>query len=99
MIHDERRFLSGVGAAHQGDQVRRFAEGMMDIRAVLTRFRAARNHKRTIVIDIHTGEGLFLVRAAQVARMKANQHNSCLAMFHGFNPLAGSPYAKSVGFW
>jgi hypothetical protein len=58
----------------------------MRIRAIHPRFQAARNQKRTRVVDIHTGEGWFLARAAQVARMKANRFFACLAMIRDFSP-------------
>jgi hypothetical protein len=63
----------------------------MRIRAIHPRFQAARNQKRTRVVDIHTGEGWFLVRAAQVPRMKGNRIFPCLAMFRDFNQWRAAP--------
>jgi hypothetical protein len=64
----------------------------------LTRFRAARNRKRTQANDISIGEGWFLARAAQVPWMKANRIFSRPAMIRDFNQMASRPYAEFVRF-
>jgi hypothetical protein len=70
----------------------------MGILADFTRFRVARGRKRTQANDIHTGEGWFLARAAQVPRMMANRCVSRPAMIRDFNQMASRPYAKFVRF-
>jgi hypothetical protein len=48
--------------------------------------------------DIHNGEGPFMVRAAQVARMRGNRIFSCLAMIRDFNQMTSRPYLELGGF-